>query len=182
MQDRIIKNIFSLSGLSISIGVLGFISGIVQLFIDISALISVKWILLCLLLLISIILILLKVVYDLVVENISISDRQKENNLIETPIRFVADNPKGDIFLVRKNKNFTNNMVVSGYLKNNELDNLLFMGYVYVIQDKFTQIKIVRWFDEPDIFDDEKNIRLGIISSIEIRATIPLEFIFEERE
>ena len=71
-------------------------------------------------------------------------------------------------------------MVVSGYLKNNEIDNLLFMGYVSVIQDKFTQIKIVKWFDEPDIFDDDKNIRLGIISSIEIRATIPLEFTFSE--
>lgn len=174
MQNRIFKNIFSLSGLSISIGVLGFISGIVQLFIDINYCISIKWVLLLLLLLGSIILILLKTIHDLNLEN------NLENNLAEVPVNFITNNQNENIFIIRKNKNFLNNMIVSGYFRNNEIDDLLFMGYVSIIQEKLIQIQVIKWLSHPDIFDDSGNIRIGVIPLIEVRTTIPLKFMFSQ--
>jgi len=64
-MNKLLSAVFSLSGASIAIGVLGFLSGIVSLFIDVNSTLSIKWFLLICLLLISFIIILLKLIYDL---------------------------------------------------------------------------------------------------------------------
>lgn len=65
MNNKMLGAIFSLSGASISIGVLGFVSSAVSLFIDVNSSLSIKWFLFVILLLVSFILILLKLIYDL---------------------------------------------------------------------------------------------------------------------
>lgn len=65
MMNEIKDRIFSFSGVSICVGAVGFLSGIVTIFIDVYADISVKWLLLSILLSIIVMLLLLKTVYDL---------------------------------------------------------------------------------------------------------------------
>ena len=98
MLDEIRKRFFSIPGLFISLGVLGFLSGIVSLFVDINSQISVKWLLLTLLLLFSCCFILLKLVSDLwQTKSLSLATNQ------ESPIQFRAND---DMLIIRKNDNF----------------------------------------------------------------------------
>ncbi len=133
MKKKIQEAIFSLSGASISIGLLGFMAGIVTLFININSLISVKWLLLSILLLGSVILIFLKIIYDF-------SQLPTPISPFENPIKYVNDEK---IFVIRRNENFTNTIVVGCYVKKDEIDRLAYLGRVVVVQEKVIQIKIV---------------------------------------
>lgn len=84
MNNRILDTIFSLPGASIAIGVLGFMSGIVTIFIDVKSQISIKWLLFISLLTFSIVLILLKIIYEL-------SRETAPPSPFEVPIRYVSD-------------------------------------------------------------------------------------------
>ncbi len=132
MKDRILNSIFSLSGASIAIGVVGFMSGIVSIFIDVDSQLSIKWLLLIMLLAVSLILILLKVVYDL-------SQFTIPPPPFETPIKYVSDE---QVFVIKRNENFLNNIVVGCYIQRDEIDRLAYLGVVHLVQDKVIQIKV----------------------------------------
>jgi len=132
MKDRILNLIFSLSGASVAIGVVGFMSGIVSIFIDVNSLVSIKWLLLIILLTASLILILLKVVYDLSQFTIPPSP-------FETPIKYVADE---QVFVIKRNENFLNHIVVGCYIQQDEIDRVAYLGVVHLVQDKVIQIKV----------------------------------------
>ncbi len=132
MTSRILSAIFSLSGASIAIGILGFMAAIVTIFIDVNSTLSVKWIILFILLLSSIIIILLKLVYDLSQEAAPLLP-------FETPIRYV---PEEDVFVIRRNDNFLNNIVVGCYVHKDDIDRLAYLGVVHLVQDKVIQIKV----------------------------------------
>lgn len=134
MLDRIKGVAFSLSGLSISLGVLGFLSGLVQLFVDVNSTISIKWLLLCLLLAISGVFILLKVIFDLHLAK----DAQSNT---ESPIRWI-DNAK--ILVIRKNDHFVNQIIVGCYFVADEIERLAYVGVVHHVQEKVIQIRILR--------------------------------------
>ncbi|GAB3785883.1 hypothetical protein [Dyella agri] len=132
MKERITKGLFSLSGASIMIGVVGFMSGIVTIFINVNQQLSVKWLLLALLIGISLTLILLKVIFDL-------SQEIRPPPPYEHPIRYVAEE---QVFVIRRNDNFLNNIVVGCYAQMNEIDRLAYLGVVHLIQDRVIQVKI----------------------------------------
>jgi len=131
MKERIVSAAFSLAGVSLVLGALGFLSGIVQLFIDISATVSVRWLLLTVWIALSVLLVLLKAVYDL-------STQKQPASPFEVPIQFLADS---QIFVIRRNENFLNSIVVGCYLQKNGVDTLMCVGVVHLVQDKIIQIR-----------------------------------------
>lgn len=132
MNDKIISTAFSLPGVSILIGVLGFLSSLVTIFINVNEQLSVKWLLFSVLVSIVIILILLKVIFDL-------SQETKPPQPFEHPIRYV---PEEQVFVIRRNENFPNAIVVACYVQQDEIDRLAYLGVVHIIQDRVIQIKI----------------------------------------
>lgn len=132
MKDKILQNIFSLSGASISIGVIGFTSAIVTLFVDVGDKISIKWVLLLVIVFSPIVLILLKIIYDL-------SDEIKTPSPFEKPIRYVKEE---QVFVIRRNEHFVNNIVVGCYAQIDEIDRLAYLAVVHLVQDNVIQIKI----------------------------------------
>ena len=159
MLTDIKKGIFSLSGLSIGLGALGFLSGLVQLFVDVSSAISVKWLLLSLLVSMSLILILLKVIFDL--------HLQKDTHPnYESPIRFLD---KDGILVIRKNDHFVNQIIVGCYYTTDEVERLAYVGVVHHIQEKVIQIRIIRSF----LPDDNGTTPSININHLIIRPVVP---------
>lgn len=132
MKDRIVGTIFSLTGASLAIGAAGFLSALVTMFIDVNQVISVKWLLFVLLTFSSLTLMLLKVVYDL-------STEIKPPPPFEHPVRYV---PEEQVFVIKRNDNFLNNIVVGCYLQTHDIDRLAYLAVVHLVQDKVIQIKI----------------------------------------
>ncbi|MDD2467922.1 MAG: hypothetical protein PHI97_28420 [Desulfobulbus sp.] len=132
MKEKIFQNIFSLSGSAIAIGVVGGMSGFVTLFVDVNTQLSIKWLLLTMLISISLTIILLKMIYDL-------STETKPPAPFENPIRYVKEE---EVFVIRRNENFLNNIIVGCYAQINEIDRLAYIGVVHLVQDKVIQIKI----------------------------------------
>ena len=111
---------------------MGFLSGLVTIFINVNEQLSVKWLLFSVLISILIISILLKVIYDL-------SQETKPPPPFEHPIRYV---PEEEVFVIRRNENFPNAILVACYAQQDEIDRLAYLGVVHIIQDKVIQIKI----------------------------------------
>lgn len=132
MKNRLTNAVWSLSGLSLTIGALGFLSGFVQLFVDVSAQISVKWLLFISWLSLTALLILLKIIYDL-------QNEKRPAPPFEVPIKYL---PAQQIFVIRRNDNFLNNIVVGCYFKQDEVDTLACIGVVHIVQEKVIQIKL----------------------------------------
>lgn len=152
MTNKILSAIFSLSGASIAIGVLGFMAGVVTIFVDVNSDLSIKWLLLVVLILVSFIIILLKIVYDL-------SEETTPPPTFEVPIRYVPDE---QVFVIRRNENFINNIVVGCYVQKDDIDRLAYIGVVHLVQDKVIQIKVRADFEVlekiPESGDALKNI------------------------
>lgn len=132
MKNKILGTMLSLSGASIAIGVIGFMSSIVTIFIDVNSQLSVKWLLFVILLFASLVLVLLKVIYDLSQESLPPPP-------FEVPIKYVAEE---QVFVIRRNENFLNNIVVGCYAQQDEIDRLAYLGVVHLVQDRVIQIKI----------------------------------------
>lgn len=153
MLTDIKNNVFSLSGLSIGLGVLGGLSALVTLFVDVSSVVSIKWLLFTLLLSFSLILILLKVIFDLHLQ------KDVQSNY-ELPIRFLD---KDGILVIRKNEHFVNQIIVGCYYTTDEVERLACVGVVDHIQEKVIQIRVI------SSFLPEEN---GILPSININRLI----------
>jgi|GEM_PF-1752881 len=131
-MDRISKHLFSLNGASLAVGAAGFVSAIVGMFIDVNAQISVKWLILVAWISTSLVLILLKIIHDLASEKAPPAP-------YENPIRSVPDDR---IFVIRRNENFINSIIVGCYSQKDEVDRLAYIATVHLVQDKIIQIKI----------------------------------------
>jgi len=163
MFDEIRKNFFSLSGLSITLGVIGFLSGIVQLFIDINTEISIKWLLLTILVLSSICFILLKIAFDF-------SQSRRFGTSQESPIKFI---PQDNMLIIRKNENFLNNILVGCYMAKEGVEQLILIGVVHHVQERLIQIKIIKDF----IGESMVSIVISKLNNIIIRPVIPYSII-----
>lgn len=154
MKEQIKKGILSLSGASIMIGVVGFMSGLVTLFVDINNQLSIKWLLFVLLIGISLTLMLLKVIYDL-------SQEIRPPLPYEHPIRYV---PEENVFIIRRNENFPSNTLIACYALRDEVDRLAYLGVVHIVQDKLIQIKIIKDYSIlpkiPSTNEELKNIAI----------------------
>lgn len=160
MKDRIIQAVFSLSGASLAIGVTGFLSAVVTLFVDVTGQISVKWLLFVVLIFSTLTLVLLKVIYDLSIE-------KRISPPFEHPIKFLGDER---LFVIRRNDNFLNSIVVGCYIQNEDIDRLAFVGVVHLVQDRVIQIKVVRDFGVVAI----ESISQELLKNFEIRPVVPV--------
>ncbi|MDY2947840.1 MAG: hypothetical protein SOS93_08445 [Mannheimia varigena] len=165
MKNDILTKVFSFTTVSIFIGVVGFLSGIVQLFIDVNSQISIKWFLLLLVMFLSLIIILLKIIFDL--------SKFQYTPAFEKPINCMKNQENRITFLIRENEHFKYNIIVAGYTQRNQLDTTLFVGYVEHIQEKMLHIYVVKWFEEINLYDDSGNLKQEVLSSIEVRPVIP---------
>lgn len=132
MESKITSALFSFSGASVCIGVIGFFSAIITIFVNVNQDVSIKWLIFVLLLSVSLGIILLKVIFDLLQEKIPAAP-------FENPIRYVETE---NVFVIRRNENFINNIVVGCYAIQDEIDRLAYLGVVHLVQDKLIQIKI----------------------------------------
>ena len=165
MKSRILNTIFSLTGISITIGVLGFTSSIVTLFVDIDSQISIKWLLFVIVLSLCIIFILLKVIYDQFLEVVPSSP-------FEIPIKYI---PKEKILVIRRNENFLNSIIVGCYQQKDEIDRLVYLGQVYLVQDKVIQIKLMH--DMGVLEEFPKSIEE--LKNLKVRPVLPVT-VFEQ--
>lgn len=133
MKTKIADATFSLSGLSLALGALGFLSGVAQLFIDTSLHLSVKWVLALIWISLSLTLILLKLIHDL-------HSEKRPAQPFEVPFKYLAEQ---QILVIRRNDNFLNNIVVGCYLQQDDIDTLACVGVVHIVQEKVIQIRIV---------------------------------------
>jgi hypothetical protein len=132
MKERILKGIFSLSGVSLLLAVAGFVSAVVTMFVDVASTVPTKVVIFIVLLATSAIVILLKLLNDAI-------DITAPAPPFEHPIKVL---PNEKIIVIRRNENFVNNIVVGCYLYQDEIDQLAYIAVVHLIQDKVIQIKI----------------------------------------
>lgn len=132
MKDRILSGIFSLSGASLAIAVAGFLSAIVTMFIDVTDKVPIRLLLFSIFGFACIIVILLKIIYDL-------TNEKKPASPFEHPIKFISDEK---LFIIRRNENFLNNIIVGCYSHQDDVDRLAYIAVVHLVQDKVIQIKI----------------------------------------
>lgn len=102
------------------------------MFVDVGGQVSIKWLIFTVLLTASLILILCKVIYDLTQE-------RKPPAPFETPIKCF---PEERLFVIKRNENFVNSIVVGCYQEHDEIDRLAYLGVVHLVQDKVIQIKV----------------------------------------
>lgn len=158
------NDFFSLSGLSITIGFLGFLSSIVTMFINVNDQISIKWMVFTIMIAGIIVLIILKSLYDL-------SKRAKENSLpeYECPIKYIEEN---QIFIIQRNDHFTSNMILGCYIQKDEIESLAYLAVIEKIQEKNMHIKIRSNFTSsdkiPSSVEELKNITIRPYVTIDI--------------
>lgn len=161
MKNVITTELFSLTAASIAIGVAGFVSALVGMFIDVNAVVSTKWLVFIVWIATTVLVVLLKIIHDLLVID-------KPPLPFENPIQFIQDEK---IFVIRKNQNFINSIVVGCYARRDEIDRLAYLAAVHLVQDTVIQIKIIKDMgllnSFPKFKEDFKNI--------EIRAVVPLD-------
>lgn len=158
MRNLVWHKVVSFSSVAIAVGVVGFVSSIVTLFINIEMQISVKWLLAIVVIFSSILLIMLKLIYDV--------SRQTTPPPSETPIRYLPDE---QIFVIRRNVHFMNHIIVGCYEKKDEIDRLAYLGVVHLVQDRIIQVKIRK--DLGIIKSDP--ISRSSLNDIEIRPVVP---------
>lgn len=164
MNDKVAKTLSShiLSNIiPYLIAVVGFSSSVVTMFVDVNTQLSIKWLLFSLVISITAISILIKIIYDLL--RVSIPAQP-----VEHPIKYVQDQ---GVFIIRRNENFLNTIIVGCYVQNDDIERLAYLGTVHLVQDKVIQIKVQRdygIFTEPPLSSEQ-------LKSIAVRSVVPVE-------
>lgn len=155
MKDKIL----TFSSISIIIGVIGFSSSIVTMFVDVNSTISIKWLIFCAVSFLSIAIIMGKIIYDF-------NYCEVRQSAFEIPFKYVSTE---GIFLIRKNEIFMHNIIVGCYTRQDEIDRLAYLGVVQLIQDRMIQIRIIRDFELFNEIVDSADF----LKRIMIRSVIP---------
>lgn len=121
-----------MSGASLMIAAAGFLSALVTMFVDVADKVPIRLLIFVVFVSSSIFLVLLKIIYDL-------TNEKKPAAPFEHPIKFIADEK---LFIIRRNENFLNNIVVGCYSHQDDVDRLAYIAVVHLVQDKVIQIKI----------------------------------------
>lgn len=132
-----VEKLYKAHWVSIIIGVLGGLSAIVTMFVNVSDKISIKW------LLFSVFISL--VIITVLIDSIRNNSQNEKMKLFEIPLKYVDES---EVFVIRKNELFSNNAVVNGYLVRDEVESLLLVGYVIHSQENILQIKIEYVFQD----------------------------------
>lgn len=160
MKDRINQAIFSLTGISLAVGAAGFLSALVTMFVNTSEQVSIKWILFLLWLFLTVVIILLKLLFDIAAE-------KKIAPPYEIPIRYLRND---QILLIRRNEHFGNQIVVGCYSNVDDVERLLSLGAVHHVQEQFIQIKLL-----PATSPEETGVGQDTdLKTILVRPVVPL--------
>lgn len=169
IREKIKKNVFSINGISLIIGIVGGIFGIISPFItnwNIS--INLKWVIAIIIVGFFLILILLKICIDL-------RDDLKKKNVNNTKI--ISFLSQEETFLAEINHTLGHGALVSiFYIENNyEID--FGKGYITNIQDNFIQIKLLQIANNFQVNYDDilNNIRNN--NSISIQKLVVKSFV-----
>lgn len=138
MIEKKLKEILSLNGISILIGIVGGILGIVSIFIDWNTQLSIKWFAGLCIAYSFILIISVKLTFDIYMSH---KIRTARNNKV---IQFSSAD---FLLLVENNNNLEYSQGVSIFFIKNNFQLLLASGYVQNIQDKFVQVKILNFDD-----------------------------------
>lgn len=133
MSKFISDNFLSFNAISIIIGVTGFIISVASLFYKWEDTLQVKWVVLLLIVFASIILILIRLLIDLMW-------MKADHKHWEQPLKFLNDQ---NIILIRKNRNFSNNIIVGCYFVDDEIEHFVLLAVVHHVQEKAIQLKII---------------------------------------
>ncbi|NIF50097.1 hypothetical protein F3J28_20275 [Enterobacter sp. Ap-1006] len=168
MSDEI-KEVFSLKSVPILIGVAGFLSTIVTMFIDVNITLSVRWTIFLSWLFISILIILCKIINDI--------KKRKEPPGIRTSEKPIDSLPEKGIFIIRKNDLFAHSSVVGCFWEERDgVETIAFVGVVHHVQEKLIQIKVIKNIINPQQFGAfSPDGRSKVI----IRPVIPFDIISE---
>ncbi|WP_264529312.1 hypothetical protein [Flavobacterium sp. N502540] len=138
MIEKKLKEILSLNGISILIGIVGGILGIISIFIDWNTQLSIKWVAGLCIIFSFFLIISLKLTFDIYMLH---KLRTTRNNKV---IQFSSTD---SLLLVENNNNLEYSQSVSIFFIKNNFQLLLASGYVQNIQDKFVQVKIINFDD-----------------------------------
>jgi hypothetical protein len=134
IKKKLLK-IFSFNGVSLIIGILGSLASILAVFVtQWDSKINLKWFVFALFLALTIIIILLKLIFDL---NDEIDTKYSQSVKV---VRYLPDNK---VFLISKTESLGHLAMVSIFYLDNAYEAELGKGYVKNIQENFIQIKII---------------------------------------
>lgn len=159
MANQLKGSILNFASISITVGVLGFLSGIVGLFFPELKSIPFKYFILLVWLFLSILIILLKIIFDF-------RKLKTQSPPFEKPLSYHKEIQS---FLIRKNPFFHSQTLVGCYLKENELERLAYLAHVNHTQDKVMHIKILHDFK----ILNEIPSTSSELSKLEIRPVVP---------
>lgn len=134
MIKQKLEYILSLNGISILIGIVGCILGIMSIFIDWDTQLSIKWLAALWITYSFILIVSMKLTYDIYMMH---KLRLKTNNKV---IQYSSTDL---LLLVQNNQNLEYSQSVSIYYLKDDFQLLMASGYVQNIQEKFVQIKMI---------------------------------------
>ncbi|MFR9534836.1 MAG: hypothetical protein SNG27_01680 [Rikenellaceae bacterium] len=132
MKD-VISRVLSFNGISLLIGIIGGIFGVVSIFIDWTALVSIKWLIAAIVIFVFVVLILVKIINDA-------GAKLKTHSSGKFKVISIINN--GEIVLTENSPLLPHNTMVSIYFIDNICEVFVGSAYVYHVQDEYTQIKI----------------------------------------
>ena len=150
---NLIKDIFTEKVLYIFIAVIGFLSSITTMFIDINSTLSIKWFLMLIVIFLTLLLFSIRIIIGLLyIKKIDIEIK---------PIKYLKDD---QILMVKSNTALAMNSILSIYLKGNEYEKFMAVCLVYNNQENgLIALKL---------FDNCEDIN---IKEILIKTTLPIE-------
>lgn len=164
MIKQKLKDILTLNGISILIGIVGGLFGIISIFVDWNTQLSIKWFASLWIIYSFILIISIKLTYDIYKSH---SEKTRKNKAI----KFSSND---SLLLVENNNMLEYSQRVSIYYIKNDFQLLFADGYVQNKQEKFVQIKILQ-FDAnftstyEDDYDSILNNNNNALSSILIK-------------
>ena len=155
----------SFSGISIILGVLGFLSGLIGLFLTQIESVPFSWFTFTCWVFLSIAVVLLRLIYEL-------SKRPIYAKPFENPISYKENI---ECFLIKRNLHFTDQIVVGCYSHNDGYEQLAYVGKVHHVQESALQIKIIK---DMRILDNIPRSQ-SELKKLEIRPVVPIAAIQE---
>ncbi|WP_156307154.1 hypothetical protein [Sphingobacterium endophyticum] len=137
-----LKNVLSLNGVSLIIGVGGIFTTIFSYIVtDYNSVLNVKWFLLALYIFLVILMFSFKLTYDIY---------QEYKNVVKNPVDEIKDHSKGisfetneEVLLVENNPILNHSAMVTIFYLKEDVEIPIGLGYVSNIQSKFTHITIL---------------------------------------
>lgn len=114
------------------IGVVGLLSSVVTLFVDTSAQVSVKWLLLVILISMYVVVILSRYAF-------LATRKGRPAPSYENPVRYA---PELGVFVIKRNELFLSNILVGCYWQQDGLEQLAYVGVVHHVQELVIQIRV----------------------------------------